>query len=103
MKIVYQAYGRADICQQAQFSLVTLKSFYPDGIPYQVEIYTDRKNELEVFFAGEMARPHPALSPGEGESSSVDEEFCRVQPLGWLRYLPKQASAAPSLGGRVPG
>ncbi len=52
MKLVYQAYGRSDIVQQVLFSVASLKSFYPEGLPLTVEIYTDRKADLVEFFQG---------------------------------------------------
>lgn len=53
MKLIYQAYGRADIVQQVLFSVISLRSFFPAGLPFKVEIYTDRKADLEDFFKKE--------------------------------------------------
>jgi hypothetical protein len=53
MKLVYQAYGRSDIVQQVLFSVVSLKSHYSGKFPFEIEIYTDRKSDLEDFFQNE--------------------------------------------------
>lgn len=51
LKIVYQAYGKNDVIAQALFSTISLASLYPEGWPYQVEIYTDQADRIRGFFS----------------------------------------------------
>lgn len=52
-KLVYQAYGRWDIIEQVLFSVVSLRRFFPDGLPFQIQIFSDQPEKLRVFFANE--------------------------------------------------
>lgn len=65
MKIVYQAYGRQDIVQQVLFSIATLKSKAGGALPAMVEIYTDRAESLQGFFAGEKNVRFVSITPQE--------------------------------------
>lgn len=76
MKIVYQAYGRKDIIQQVLLSVSSLKMFYPQEIPFEIEIYTDQKASIESFFRSEktvsiIEFTHDQLKEWRGEIQFV--------------------------------
>lgn len=50
LTVVYQAYGRLDIVQQALFSIVSLCRFFPNGIPFEIQIFSDQSALLRSFF-----------------------------------------------------
>lgn len=51
LTVVYQAYGRWDIIQQALFSIASLCRHFPNGLPFEVQVYSDQTAELRSFFA----------------------------------------------------
>ncbi len=51
LTVVYQAYGRWDIIHQAQFSIVSLCRHFPEGLPFEIQVFTDQSAELRSFFA----------------------------------------------------
>jgi hypothetical protein len=53
LKIVYQAYGRTDAIEQVLLSTASLRSWYPAGFPFEIEIYTDQTDRLREFFGSE--------------------------------------------------
>lgn len=85
MKIVYQAYGRVDIVQQVLLSVATLKRFYPQGFPFTIEIYTDRKAELDEFFQGEKALEIVQFTPEQLKEWRGQIQFVHRVKLEILR------------------
>lgn len=51
MVLVYQAYGRQDVLEQTQFSVVSLLSVLQNSSPLRIWIYTDNPQLFENFFA----------------------------------------------------
>jgi hypothetical protein len=51
MVLVYQAYGRQDVIEQTQFSVVSLLSVLGLSSPVKIRIYTDHPTLFENYFA----------------------------------------------------
>lgn len=98
MKIVYQAYGRADIVQQVLLSIVSLKSIAPQ-LPVTIEIYTDRKSDLEEFFGNEPNLKIIEFTPEQLTQWRGQIQFVHRVKLEILKLAAKSGDALVYLDG----